>query len=128
YRNQIAVDHRYANAGRWRVEPHGHAGKIDAGTADDLEVGQMKLLRVANRRIAVGRTENGFVAFDDRCTHKGGPLSDGALVCGTVQCPWHGSQFDVETGGATQGPATKRIATYKVRDRDGRLWITLKSE
>ena len=128
FRNQIAVEHLSANAGRLEVDSHAQAGRIDAGAADELEVGQMKLLRIGARRIVVGRTENGFVAFDDRCTHKGGPLSDGALVCGTVQCPWHGSQFDVETGKATKGPAKKRIATYKVHERDGRLTITLKSD
>jgi nitrite reductase/ring-hydroxylating ferredoxin subunit len=63
------------------------------------------------------------VAFDDRCTHKGGSLADGALVCGTVQCPWHGSQFDVASGGVKSGPATQRVRTYEVEERDGRLWI-----
>jgi len=40
----------------------------------------------------------------DRCTHRGGPLSDGVLMCGTVQCPWHGSQFDVKTVEVKCGP------------------------
>ena len=124
FRNQIAVEHLSANAGRLDVESHAHAGTTDAGPADDFEVGQMKLLRAGDRRVVVARTEDGFVAFDDRCTHKGGPLSDGALVCGTVQCPWHGSQFDVETGKATQGPATTKIATYDVEERDGRVSVS----
>src|SRR6188508_255422 len=42
----------------------------------DLEVGQMKLLRVGDRRIVLARTENGYRAFQDACTHKGGPLAD----------------------------------------------------
>src|SRR5207253_6685982 len=46
----------------------------------------------------VGRCSQGLFAFSDSCTHKGGPLSDGALVGCTVQCPWHGSQFDVSSG------------------------------
>ena len=71
----------------------------------------MKLAPLGDRRIVLARTEQGYVAFDDRCSHKGGPLSDGVLICGTVQCPWHGSQFDVHTGGVKAGPASEPIAT-----------------
>lgn len=106
YRNQIGVDHRYANAGKWRVDATPRLGAtIIAAASSELDVDQMKLIRASDRRIVAARTEHGYAAFDDRCTHKGGPLSDGALVCGTVQCPWHGSQFDVMTGRVKQGPA-----------------------
>ena len=129
YRNQIGVDHRYANAGKWREEhmpsqallpsePGSTAPPPDlaalTAAGDGLDVDQMKLLHVGDRRIAVGRTEDGIAAFDDRCTHRGGPLSDGVLICGTVQCPWHGSQFDVHTGEVKCGPATDPIGTYEV--------------
>jgi nitrite reductase/ring-hydroxylating ferredoxin subunit/uncharacterized membrane protein len=119
FRNQIGVDHRYANAGKYRIEP------VDAAAIDELEVGQMKLLRVDGRRIVVARTEHGYAAFDDRCPHKGGPLSDGSLVCDTVQCPWHGSQFDVTTGRVVAGPATEPVTTYPVEERGGRVLVTL---
>jgi len=36
-------------------------------------------------------------------------------MCGTVQCPWHGSQFDVFTGDVMAGPATKNINRYTVK-------------
>jgi nitrite reductase/ring-hydroxylating ferredoxin subunit len=85
----------------------------------------MKLIRVGERRIVLACTERGHVAFDDRCTHKGGPLSDGVLACGTVQCPWHGSQFEAKTGAVAQGPAREPIGTCDVAERDGRLWIRL---
>ncbi len=125
YRNQIGVDHRYANSGKLRTEPIvSDSSPIDVGAAD-LEVDQMKLVRVGRERIAIGRTAGGYAAFDDRCTHKGGSLADGALVCGTVQCPWHGSQFDVKTGAVKSGPAKDPIETYRVEERDGRLWLTV---
>ncbi len=130
FRNQIAVDHRSANAGKWRTENLRASDvsdeTIEVGAVDDLRTGQMKLVRVGSRRIALARTETGYTAFDDRCTHKGGPLADGALVCDTVQCPWHGSQFDVRTGAAKQGPAKEPIATYEVSERDGRLRLNLR--
>jgi nitrite reductase/ring-hydroxylating ferredoxin subunit/uncharacterized membrane protein len=130
YRNQIAVDHRYANAGKWRVTRIANPSEsFDAGAVDDLAVDQMALIRIASaageRRIVLARTERGYAAFDDRCTHRGGPLSDGTLACGTVQCPWHGSQFDVTTGRVKEGPATEPIASYSVEERNGRIVVIL---
>jgi nitrite reductase/ring-hydroxylating ferredoxin subunit len=74
-------------------------------------------VHVDGKRVAVGRTGKGYVAFQDRCTHRGGPLSDGVLMCGTVQCPWHGSQFDAHTGEVKAGPAEKDIETYDVHEK-----------
>ena len=116
-RNQISVDHRYANAGRWQEETRTNGGsRALTSAAAPLGVDQMKLVHVEQSRVVVARTENGYAAFQDRCTHKGGPLSDGVLICGTVQCPWHGSQFDVKTGVVRCGPATENIATYEIED------------
>jgi nitrite reductase/ring-hydroxylating ferredoxin subunit/uncharacterized membrane protein len=117
YRNQIGVDHRYAGAGRWQEE---RLSRTDGGelqrSAEPLGVNQMKLVHVDGERVVVARTEDGHAAFDDRCTHKGGPLSDGALICGIVQCPWHGSQFDVRTGAVRCGPAEQRLRTFPVAE------------
>jgi nitrite reductase/ring-hydroxylating ferredoxin subunit/uncharacterized membrane protein len=113
-RNQIGVDHRYAGAGKWQEERREAANsRALAFAAAPLSVDQMKLVHVDGRRVVVARTDSGPAAFDDRCTHKGGPLSDGVLICGTVQCPWHGSQFDVRTGEVKCGPAEKPIKTYE---------------
>ena len=117
YRNQIGVDHRYADAGRWQEETRENTdSRALTSAAAPLGIDQMKLVRAGERRIAVARTETGYAAFQDRCTHRGGPLSDGALICGTVQCPWHGSQFDVHTGEVKRGPAKEKIATYPIED------------
>lgn len=113
-RNQIGVDHRYANAGKWQEEARqATSSRAVAFAAAPLDLNQMKLVHAGEERIAVARTESGFAAFQDRCTHRGGPLSDGVLICGTVQCPWHGSQFDVHTGEVKCGPAERAIRTYQ---------------
>jgi nitrite reductase/ring-hydroxylating ferredoxin subunit/uncharacterized membrane protein len=126
-RNQIGVDPRYANAGKWReAAVQWNPGEpAVAARADELEVNQMKLLRVGDRRIVLARAEDGYVAFDDRCTHRGGSLAGGAMICGTVQCPWHGSHFDTRTGDVRAGPAKDRIATYRVEERGGEVWLSL---
>jgi nitrite reductase/ring-hydroxylating ferredoxin subunit/uncharacterized membrane protein len=129
YRNQIAVDHRYADAGKWEPKslPPAPVGDValDVGPDDQLQVDQMKLLRVGDRRLVLARTDQGYVAFDDRCTHKGGPLSDGTLACGRVQCPWHGSQFQTETGRVVHGPAEENIGSYPVETSNGRVLVRL---
>lgn len=124
-RNQVSVDHRYANAGKWqeeRVDSPKGKDPITVGTGD-LEVNQMRLLRVGDKRIVIGRTADGYVAFDDHCTHRGASLADGVMICGTVQCPWHGSQFDVATGDVKAGPATESISAYRVEAGGGKLRV-----
>lgn len=131
FKNQIGVDHQYADAGKWREHalPAASDGDVlDVASEGDLEVGQMKLLRIGDRRIVLARTEDGYRAFQDACTHKGGPLADGALICGTVQCPWHGSQFDVTSGEVKAGPAKQPIKTYPVFADDGRILVKLTAQ
>jgi nitrite reductase/ring-hydroxylating ferredoxin subunit len=54
-------------------------------------------------------------ALADRCSHRGGPLSDGELDGDCVTCPWHGSTFSVTDGEVVSGPATIPQPTYEVR-------------
>ena len=129
-RNQIGVDHRYARAGKWKerrvaVEGASAGGALEVAGRDELEVDQMMLVHVGDRRIVLGRTEDGYVAFDDRCTHRGASLADGVLICGTVQCPWHGSQFDVRSGKRKAGPAEEGIRSYRVEEGGGKVRVTL---
>jgi nitrite reductase/ring-hydroxylating ferredoxin subunit/uncharacterized membrane protein len=126
-RNLIGIDHRYAQAGKWRDEWVGTRANepITVAKHDELKVDQMKLLRVGDKRIVLARTEDGYVAFDDRCTHKGGSLAGGIMICGTVQCLWHGSQFDVSTGKVKAGPATKQLNVYQVNEEQGEVKLVL---
>ena len=126
-RNQISVDHRYASAGKWkeeRIDARGGTPLIVA-KADELKVDQMKLLHVGDRRIVLARTEQGYVAFDDRCPHRGGSLAGGTMICGTVQCPWHGSQFDVKTGAVKAGPADRPIETHRIEQQGNEIRLVL---
>jgi uncharacterized membrane protein/nitrite reductase/ring-hydroxylating ferredoxin subunit len=126
-RNQIGVDHRYAQAGTWKEERVRLRPDQPAVVAkkDELKVNQMKLLHLNGRRIVLGRTEAGYVAFDDRCTHRGGSLAGGVMIGGVVQCPWHGSQFDCSMGAVKAGPAETPIETYRVSERQGKIILTL---
>ena len=127
YRNQIGVDHRYANAGQWK-ERTLESWARPACNQSELSEGQMMLVLVGGERVVVGRCPEGIVAFSDHCIHKGGPLSDGALVGCTVQCPWHGSQFDVHSGRVVAGPAKSKIDVYQIEIRSGEVYVQPRKE
>jgi nitrite reductase/ring-hydroxylating ferredoxin subunit/uncharacterized membrane protein len=126
YRNQIGVDIRYAGAGKWKEEYFERKeGRILVAKTSELNENQMKLVHIGDKRIVIAMTESGMVAFDDHCTHRGGSLASGSMICGTVQCPWHGSQFDVKTGSIKSGPAKESIKTYNLESEGEKAYLLL---
>ena len=62
-------------------------------------------------------------AIANTCTHRGGLLNESERDGNVVTCPWHGSQFDVATGAVKAGPATRKIATLKVKESSGNIVV-----
>ena len=69
----------------------------------ELGVGEMKVAKVGEHRVAVIRTASGVHALDNACPHQGYGLVTGALTGETVVCQWHNWKFDVRTGECIQG-------------------------
>jgi len=63
-------------------------------------------------KIAVFLADGEYFALDAVCPHQGGPLEDGKVEDGCVYCPWHGWQFDLQSGDHVHGKAT--ATTYEV--------------
>ena len=122
YRNQIGVDHRYAGAGKWK-ERTLESWDRPVCNQSELAHGQMMLAHIAGERVVVGKCPEGITAFSDHCTHKGGSLADGVLAGCTVQCPWHGSQFDIHSGRVVSGPAEYKIDLYETEVRGGEVYV-----
>ena len=122
YRNQIGVDRRYAMP-KTKAAHACMRSEKPVCNQSELSDGQLMLASVGNERVAVARCGEGIFAFSDHCTHRGGPLSDGALIGCVVQCPWHGSQFDVTTGRVVAGPAEEKIKLYDVELRNGEVYV-----
>lgn len=127
YRNQIGVEHLYANAGKLKERTLANFSRPVCNQGE-LGEGQAMLVRIGEDRIAVARCSEGIFAFEDHCTHKGGPLSDGSIVGCAVQCPWHGSQFDIRNGRVIAGPAEEHLKTYTVDIRAGEVYVRRSSE
>lgn len=123
YHNQIGVDRRYAGSGKFKMRSLASWSRPVCNQSE-LADGQMMLAVVGKERVVIGRCAEGLFAFADSCTHRGGPLSDGALVGCTVQCPWHGSQFDIITGHVVAGPAEAKIKIYQLEIRAGEVYVT----
>jgi nitrite reductase/ring-hydroxylating ferredoxin subunit/uncharacterized membrane protein len=72
-------------------------------------------------RVMVATNEEGRFALADRCSHRGGPLSEGTVEGDCVTCPWHGSRFELSSGVPTRGPASTPQPVYETRTEGDRL-------
>lgn len=88
---------------------------LKIGKVSELADRPMKKVQVEGRDIAVARVNGQYFAFDHKCPHRGGPLSNGELSPDRVTCPWHGGEFDFRTGDLLHPPPIERIRTYPVR-------------
>ena len=96
---------------------------IDIGALDDVPREGARLVRAATGCVAVFRTADDRVfALDDRCPHKGGPLSEGIVHGTKVTCPLHAWVFDLSTG-AAQGADEGVVRTYPARTEGGRVFL-----
>jgi nitrite reductase/ring-hydroxylating ferredoxin subunit len=80
----------------------------------ELPPGKTKLVKVNGQDAAVYNVDGRFYATANACTHVGGPLNEGELKGKIIECPWHGSCFDVTSGAVICGPAEEPLATYTV--------------
>ncbi|MFN3281444.1 MAG: nitrite reductase small subunit NirD [Tabrizicola sp.] len=96
---------------------------IDIAALEDIPRQGARVVRTPAGCVAVFRTATDEVfAIDDRCPHKGGPLSEGIVHGSQVTCPLHGMVFDLATGLA-QGADEGRVATHAARVESGRVLL-----
>lgn len=94
---------------------------LDIGALEDIPRQGARVLKTPTGCIAVFRAADDHVfALDDRCPHKGGPLSEGIVHGHFVTCPLHNWVFDM-TSGQAQGADEGRVSTYAVRVEAGRV-------
>lgn len=91
---------------------------------DELPEGAMRLVEIDGRKIGVFHADDGeLYAIEDRCSHDDGPLAEGefdAAAC-TVECPRHGSLFDLRTGRPKTLPAFQPVDTFDALVQDGEI-------
>lgn len=78
---------------------------------------------VGDVEVMVVRRNGTLYAMADRCNHRGGPLHEGELVDGCIECPWHQSRFRLDDGSVEQGPAVYPQPVFEVREHEGRIEV-----
>ena len=89
---------------------------IEVCPVDELKPGDMRLVEWEDLEIGVFNCAGTVYAIEDRCSHDDGPLVEGTLDeenC-TIECPRHGSLFDLKTGKPKTLPAYVPVDTYPV--------------
>jgi nitrite reductase/ring-hydroxylating ferredoxin subunit len=96
--------------------------RLDTGSVADLaqlpESTPTKV-RAGINDLVVIRTGDTIHAMNDVCAHAGGPLHEGTVVDGCIECPWHASRFRLEDGRAVRGPTVYDQPAYEVRTAEG---------
>jgi 3-phenylpropionate/trans-cinnamate dioxygenase ferredoxin subunit len=90
--------------------------RIEVCPAGELAAGQSRLVEADGLKIGVFNCGGTLLAIEDRCSHDDGPLAEGEFdpeAC-TVECPRHGSLFDLATGRPKTLPAYAPVQTFPV--------------
>ncbi len=107
-------------AGAEQKDPHGF---IPIVSESALSEGQTLRVDAAGTIMALVRLGGQVYAFQEFCTHRHGPLSEGCFQDAQVRCPWHNSRFDIRSGKVTQGPAKIDLKVFEVQVRQGQIWV-----
>ena len=91
----------------------------------DLPDGRGVVVEVEGERIALFRSGDTVHAVGDRCSHADASLAEGDLFDGEVECPRHGSPFDLTTGKPGSLPATRPVPVFPVTVEDGVVYLTI---
>lgn len=107
------------NRHAWRFGTKSSWAKLDV-----TEIPENKPIaaKAGTQSLVVVRTGETVYALHAQCAHAGGPLPAGKIVDGCIECPWHFSRYDLETGRRTQGPTTFDQPRYEVRAADSGGW------
>jgi nitrite reductase/ring-hydroxylating ferredoxin subunit/uncharacterized membrane protein len=95
---------------------------LDLGALPDIPEGGPTKLRAGINDLAVIRNGENILAVHAQCAHAGGPLAEGTIVDGQIQCPWHGSRFHLADGHVARGPAMYDQPAYEVRRAEAGGW------
>lgn len=94
---------------------------ILACSTDDIGPGSATVVDVNGTDVAIFESEDAYFAVENTCPHQGGPLGEGKVEDNCVYCPWHGWQFDLESGEHVHGKETAE--TYDVTVENESIYL-----
>ncbi|OUJ73555.1 FAD-dependent oxidoreductase [Hymenobacter crusticola] len=101
--------------------------EIDLTSLDALQEGELRAFPTANDGppVLLIRHAGEYLAYAAHCPHYGAPLEKGKIVEGQLVCPWHHACFRVADGHLCEPPALDHLPSFRVREAEGRVWVTL---
>jgi glycine betaine catabolism B len=98
-------------------------GYVKVAEGKEIQPSTMKAVEVNGEKICLVNIEGKYYAIGNVCTHLGGPLAQGKLEGYEVQCPWHGSRFDIRTGNVVRPPALRSEPAYEIKVEDDNILV-----
>jgi nitrite reductase (NADH) small subunit len=95
------------------------SGWIRIARTEAIPAKEGRAVNIGGQELAIFNLGDRFVAIENQCPHKGGPLCDGIVSGSVVVCPLHGWRFDLNTGLAVRASAAACVTTYATRVEDG---------
>ena len=93
---------------------------------EDIPLREARAVNFGEREIAIFNLGDRFLAVDNRCPHKGGPLSDGIVSGAAVVCPLHARKICLDTGNVLNTPEVPQCTeTFRTRVEDGVVLLEL---
>ena len=99
------------------------SGFVKVAEVNALPPGEMMVVESGGEQVLLVNVEGNVYACEDICSHAFASLSEGDLNGAEVECPLHGSAFNVTTGEALSPPAFDSIKTYQLRIEDGNILL-----
>lgn len=106
-----------------RSSSDAQGGFVIVADEGSLKEGETLRAEVDGNVMAIAKVNEQVFAFQEFCTHRFGPLSEGSIHGHQIECPWHRSRFDMQTGKVTQGPAKVDLKMYDVEVKDGKIRV-----
>lgn len=97
-------------------------GFIDACAVEDIAENRARIVCISGERVAIFKYDGKISAVSNVCQHQNGPLGEGKIIHGCITCPWHGYQYQPDTG-ASPPPFVEKVPTFNVRVINGRVWV-----
>jgi len=97
-------------------------GFVDIGAITDFPDDRAKVVMIAGERVAVFKYNGNVSAISNVCQHQNGPLGEGTILDGCVTCPWHGHQYQIESG-ASPPPFDEKVPTFDVKVEGGHIFV-----
>jgi nitrite reductase/ring-hydroxylating ferredoxin subunit/DMSO/TMAO reductase YedYZ heme-binding membrane subunit len=97
-------------------------GFLEVCAVADIPENRARIVSLSGERVAIFKYDGKISAVSNVCQHQNGPLGEGKIVAGCITCPWHGYQYQPDTG-ASPPPFVEKVPTFNVRVKDGRVLV-----